>query len=144
MERGTLPSAPAEILAKIPLAGANRKSDKFTLGDLVEYREETVARLIEKSVDQHLDRQTYNDTSQVNAALSRCRVDPEPLAAFLPALAALIKRRHNIVHRADGQEQEGSGHHRTSSIGVHHLSEWLNSVERFTAGVLCQLDNSAG
>jgi hypothetical protein len=142
VERGRVPLAPREVLARIPLTGTGARVERFTLGDLAAFRGETVTGVIERSVSEYLERQTYNNSADVVSALSRCNLDSGPVRAFLPQIAELIDRRHSIVHRADRQEKTGSGYHKAKSIGTGHLERWLAAVVPFVAAVLDQLRTS--
>jgi hypothetical protein len=50
-----------------------------------------------------------------------------------------MERRHQIVHRADRNEQAGQGNHKASSIGRHHVHGWTQAAEGFFNAVYAQL-----
>lgn len=48
-----------------------------------------------------------------------------------------MKRRHQIVHRADRDNQAaGRGRHQVTSIGVATVNGWISSIEKFGQAVL--------
>ena len=98
-----LPKGSAKVLDEIPLAGLNNsgKPEKFLLGRLAEYRGRTVDDVINESVQQYLQKTSYNSSSDVAAALERCGLDINRIKNFLSSIDEMIKRRHQIVHRVD-------------------------------------------
>jgi hypothetical protein len=59
------------------------------------------------------------------------------------ALAAMMIRRHWIVHRADHNEgAAGPGRHRTRYIGAHAVRTWKDTVAVFCSTLLNELERS--
>jgi hypothetical protein len=135
IERLSLPTAASDVLDGIALAGRKR-GERFQLGSLVAHRGKTVDQVIADSVDEHLGQSTYNNEKEVAAVVQRAGVDPKTVAQYLPALAALTKRRHNIVHRADRNDAPGSGHHAAQAINKGKVRGWAENVEKFADVVL--------
>ena len=51
-----------------------------------------------------------------------------------------MKRRHQIVHRADHDDNAvGRDHHRVTSLGVGTVENWISSIESFGNVVLNEL-----
>ena len=132
-----LPDASSNVLEAIPLAGGT--ASKFHLGTLASHRGKTVAEVIKESVDANLERSNYNNPSEVVALLKSIGLNTDPLTLHLPKLEMTMKRRHQIVHRADANPNPGSGNHRVLSIGPATLDDWIQNVEEFIAAVLAQV-----
>ncbi|CAN7654367.1 hypothetical protein [Rhizobium sp. LjRoot254] len=134
-----VPSGTEDVLDAYPFANAQHKRpDKITLGGLSAYRGMTVDALIEKSVVEFLDRwSSFNDLGEVKKALKAAGIAAAAVDAHdFGELAAMIARRHNIVHKADRNEQRGGrGNHPTKSIGLATIDNYLQSVRDLGAFV---------
>ncbi len=127
-----LPSAPARCLDAIPIAGSDtQRPETFLLGRLAAHRGASVDNLIRASVQEYLDRITFNNTSDVVSLLTSIGADIERFKAHLPSLDPIMRRRHSIVHRADRVEERGSNKSRTLSISVDEVESWISVVEAF-------------
>lgn len=131
------------MIGKFPLAGTGPKRfEKFGLGDLLPYRGSTVEELIKQSVSEQLNEfASFNDVGQVKDALVRSGIAKATLdAQEFGSLAAMITRRHNIVHKADRNDQVGGqGNHPTKSIEVSHLDKYLIAVKSIRDLVAAEL-----
>jgi hypothetical protein len=98
-----LPNCSSQVLDEIPLVGLNHlgKPEKFLLGKLVPHKGKLVDEVIKDSVQEFLQKTSYNSASDVARALEQCGLDISFVKKFFPAIDAMIKRRHQIVHRAD-------------------------------------------
>jgi hypothetical protein len=132
-----LPLAPAAVLEHIPLVGGS--ATKFSLGALAPHRAKSVAEVIKESVDVSLERSNYNNANEVCALLTSIGLDVAPAQPFLPLLETTMKRRHQIVHRADANPNVGRGNHRVLSIAPSTLDAWITNVEGFVTAVLAQV-----
>ena len=56
-----------------------------------------------------------------------------------PLLEDLMKRRHQIVHRADRDEAGGQGNHKVRSVSPAAVNNWIANVEAFVIAVLVQV-----
>lgn len=128
-----LPLQNRDKLNNIPLVGTSEigRATKFTLGDLVVHRGKTIDDLINSSVTEYLSSISFNDTSDIANALTNIsiRITPEIQDTF-PTLNEMIKRRHNIVHRADRDDNTGSGHHRIRSISIQKIELWKKAIDK--------------
>lgn len=130
-----LPLATPAVLEGYPLPGAGA-STKFHLGQLAAHRGKTVDAVITESVNAYLERSNYNNTSEVAKLLTDIGV---PLASLTPTfteLENLMKRRHQIVHRADKNEAGGKGHHKVTSISPAQVNIWIDTVETFVTATM--------
>jgi hypothetical protein len=111
-----------------------RAQEKAKIGDLVEYRDQTIAEFIRASVKERIDRyETFNDIGDVKGALTKCKFD---MSAFDDAqfaeLVNMIKRRHQIVHKADKNEGAGGqGNHKTASLSKATVNMFIRVVRSF-------------
>jgi len=107
LARRAMPAADATVLKGVPLAGL-RRGEKFTLGELARFRGRGVDDVIRESVSAHLSRTSYNDAGELIAALEQLGLDASEAKTRRTELAAMMARRHWIVHRADAAE-DGTG-----------------------------------
>lgn len=136
IEYWKLPGAGSDVLAKIPLA-SKAPATKFNLGDLVAHRGQSVYEVISNSVDTHLERSNYNNPDELAAFCGNVGIDVTRVNSHFPKIEPMMKRRHQIVHRADRDDQAaGRGRHRVTSIGVATVNGWISEVEAFGTAVL--------
>lgn len=134
-----LPDATSTVIDTIPIVGSDGNRKKFFLGELVQHKGKSVDDLIKESVDDYLERSNYNNTNEICTFLESVGVDVSAVNSRFADLESLMKRRHQIVHRADRDETGGQGHHRVRSLGRRYLWNWLSAVEKFTSAVLSEL-----
>ena len=135
ISRWKLPKSGEEALDRIPLAGLDSDA-KFKLGKLSSHRGKSVDDLIAESVNLYLQRSNYNNTSEISSLLTSIDIDCKKVEHLYPTISVFLDRRHQIVHRADRDENQGSGHHRATSIAVKTVNKWIVSVVQF-AGIVC-------
>jgi hypothetical protein len=134
-----LPTAPADSLDRIPLAGAGKPREKFGLAELAEFRGQTVDMVIAQSVETYLERSSYNHPGEIVELLARIQVNYAIDASLRNVLAVMMSRRHWIAHRADRNTVTGPGHQMTRSISVALVKKWIKGVDRFGKEVLNQV-----
>jgi hypothetical protein len=140
--RERLPQASSEALDNIPLLGTSPtgRAEKFLLGRLAQYRGMTVDELIAQSVAAAFERSNFNDASEVVRLLTSCGVNTKRIARYLPDVQNLIKRRHQIVHRADRRETDGMGARPSvEPIHVATVERWATAVSNTVKTVLMDL-----
>lgn len=133
-----LPCATVEVLAQFPLVG-NGPAMKFNLGALAAHRGKSVDDVIKASVDSYLERSNYNNTIEVSSFLTQIGLNVAAVNHTYPLLDDLMKRRHQIVHRADKDEAGGQGNHKVRSLSPAPVKNWVANVEVFVAAVLVQV-----
>lgn len=132
LARDLLPYSDEKTLDKIPLAGMPSPA-KFSLGKLASYRDKTVSRLIQDSVDAHLLKSTYNDTDDVADLLNSLGAEiKEDVRSLFPQIQALMERRHQIVHRADRRTRQEE----SERIDSEQVLKWVDAVSFFAGEVL--------
>ena len=134
-----LPSATAQTLSRIPLV-SQAPATKFNLGDLSAHRGKSVDEVIESSVNGYLQRSNYNNTDEIASFLKSVGIDVAAVNAHFPNIDQVMKRRHQIVHRADrDDEAAGQGRHHVTSIGVSTVEGWVTNVQAFGDAVLGEI-----
>lgn len=134
-----LPHASSQALNQIPLAGISQSDQpkKYSLGDLVRHKDKSVSQLIEVSVSEYLDRQSFSSTSEIASVLRTLGIDVSVLDAYLPGLAEMIARRHRIVHSADLLLQADRPH--MEGIKGITVLDWINTALGFVDTLFTQL-----
>jgi hypothetical protein len=135
-----LPEQTEAALNSVPLVGStSERAEKFLLGRLVAHRNKTVDALIRESVVASLTRSNFNSVNEIVSVLDSVGLDKAPCQPFFADLTALIDRRHQIVHRADRNPNQGQGHHQASSVGRRHIRVWAQAAQSFFDAIHAQL-----
>jgi hypothetical protein len=137
LSRWKLPSASEPVLNDIPMVGSLR-SDKILLGKLSNHRGKTVDQVIIESIESYLERSNYNNVDDIAHLFVCIGIDNRQLEIYYPEITEMIKRRHQIVHRADYDTLSGPGHHHATSIGRRKVTKWIEIIVAFAAKV-CNL-----
>ena len=132
-----LPAAAALVLDQIPFVGGT--ATKITLGTLSAQRGKSVNDVIKESVDASLERSNYNNSGEVCSLLQSIGLNAAAVQPYLPKLEDAMKRRHQIVHRADANPNAGQGNHQVASISPAKVNEWVANTEQFVNAVLAQV-----
>jgi len=124
------PDSQKEIINRVPIAGSlTVDPQKFLLGELVQFKDMYVSKLIEDSVTAHSKRLTVNNTNDLSNMLQSLSFEMnEDVRRHFHSLAELMSRRHHIVHQADKNETSGSGQFKVKSISSTEVRVWLQSV----------------
>lgn len=112
--------------------GNKRPPPKITLGELSAHRGKTVDELIEDAVRSYVEEfQSFNDLGEVKKALKQTGIAEAVVDDFnYGELPAMISRRHNIVHKADRNDNVGGqGNHSTKSIGKRAVEKYVEAVK---------------
>jgi hypothetical protein len=116
--RWPLVAAP-EHFEDIPIATEpSSRQTKVTLVDLARHRGKTIDQLVQESIEAHLDRTTFNNVGDIKTALVRCGLDPRLIHPHASAIAAMMSRRHQIVHRADRRDARSAGKQTVLSLRI--------------------------
>jgi hypothetical protein len=136
-----LPFSEESMLNEVPLVGTSGsgRPEKFFLGRLAAHRDKTVLELIQESVREHLLTATYNDTTQIASLLRGLNIDVEKVRNAFPRLDELIRRRHQIVHRADRQEHRRDPQEGVESITEEQVEDWISEVQGFMGDVISDI-----
>jgi hypothetical protein len=127
--------APRSALNGIPLAGHGReRPEKFLLGALADYRERSVLELIALSIEEHLERKTYNNIEDIVALLQDLGCELDELRPYFRDLEEMIGRRHIIVHRADlATDQLPRAGSELGKIEEIDVTRWAKAVQGFAS-----------
>lgn len=134
-----------DVLNQVPLIGATStgRPEKFLLGELLRFENESVDSIIEKSVCEYVNRLTFNNTTDVMACVNKFNLDGKDIVPLLSDLDSLITRRHNIVHNSDfsinrsllnieAEVQLGSkDSYELKPIDVEMVESWLSTTSQF-------------
>ena len=129
-----LPSSEG-ALDRIPLAGSKDtlRPEKFLLGALARHRGKTVDEVIMQSVRDHIARRTFSNVGEIAALFEQIGLRlPGNTEELMRKIAALIARRHEIVHRADIIDGEQS----PTSLESKTVEVWRKAVESFVAKII--------
>lgn len=97
----------AELLNQIPFKDHNNhgRPEKLALGELLKYKDSSIDSLILNSIEEYVNRLTFNNSSDIIKWLIKFKLDFENLKVLLPKIDLLFSRRHNIVHNSDFDTQ---------------------------------------
>ena len=110
------------------------------LGSLREaFGDRSLPEVIQLRVDAMLQESTYNRVAEVAGALRDVGIHSDDvLSGDARTLGHLMRRRHRIAHRADGNPLAGRGHRKTQPIGRQLVVEWATAVERVCSRIFDQ------
>lgn len=140
----------AVLIERIPIVGDKGTIDgialpdndgrpkQFLLGQLLQYRAQTVDALINDAVARHMQRVSFNDTTDICSWMQKVSISTDGFAAY-EKLNNMIVRRHKIVHEADTNPQLGRGYHHATSINLATVSAWRDAVVTFVSYIDEQL-----
>jgi hypothetical protein len=138
--RWKLPLAGTAVLDEIPLVGQGANPKKFLLGELASHRGKRIDDLLSESVNAYLEQSNYNSTTEISKLLQSVGVDIATVNARFADLQALMERRHQIVHRADRQQEvRGSGDHEIRPINKDTVRGWAAAVLEFGTALFARL-----
>lgn len=116
-----------EALNKIALLGTEGRSDKFSLGALVAFKEMNIADLLGASVEQQMKKVSFNNFTDINHWTEKIGISLREYKAQ-ETITLMITRRHKIVHEADANRNSGSGNHYAASISLKTVKVWKAAV----------------
>lgn len=131
-----LPQQDEAILDKIPLVGTKGRAEKFYLGKLVIHRGRTVDEVLRLSVEEHLNRETFNSTDEIARILEAMGFKNSEHLYDFALLGQLMKRRHQIVHQQDRDPDGGANAFLPQPMHSNDLIIWLGAVVNFISRVL--------
>jgi len=108
---------------------ADRPKEKAAVSILAAYRGRSVDEVLSQCVEEHFARQTFNNSTDVMNLLTQFGLTAEERAKFRPFLGnldAMMKRRHQIVHRADRDVNA-----QVVALAVGDVVQWMDTVQDF-------------
>lgn len=136
LTRRLLPKADIPALREIPLAGMDGRKLQFNLGHLVQHRGKSVQEVIQQSVDESIERSTFNNTTEIAQLLTALGLDVAEVESRFSLLDQMIRRRHQIVHRADKAPRPGSSTYTLEDIQETQVISWLDATFNFAIEVI--------
>ena len=130
------PSSAFEDMKWVPLAGPDKGKDRLTLAELAQYRGKSVDEVLLRAFQKHHEQSNYNNEQDVVGALQRMAFDKRPFERHFSDLAAMMKRRHLIAHRADLNARFPR---LTNMMKISDVERWLTTVESFGEQLLGSL-----
>lgn len=122
-----------------PGAKAEKEREKLSLLELSQnYPGKTVAEVIEKSILNRLETQSFNnlrDVQQILRSIGLSRSD-ELVDRYRKGVKQMMDRRHLIAHRADRNHKKGRGQHGARSLGKATVQDWVAAVEALGRQIL--------
>lgn len=134
-----LPEADSIALKDITLAGVDPRKTQFHVGHLIQHRNKTVDELIRESVSLHLERSTFNNTDAVAELLQRLHLEVDPARKYFPVLDEMMRRRHQIVHRADRVKDPVSATFKLAAISAEQVLAWRDATRDFVVNVVSRI-----
>jgi hypothetical protein len=116
------------------------RAEKFHLGALNAHRGKTVDQLIQESVENYLDRESFGSCADVDEILTQIGLDTAPFKPLYADLDQMMKRRHRIVHEADLPNPKDSVSAPWALSDDFNLILWLLVVLTFYAQLRVSLD----
>jgi hypothetical protein len=95
-----------------------------------------VGAVIKESVEEYLRHVSFSSPAEVAEHLQQLGFHLDHIRESFPLIEGLMKRRHQIVHRADHDERG-----KLVPIDKNQILEWADAVTRFLSQVLAQLGN---
>jgi hypothetical protein len=143
-----IPSGSEDVLNKISLIGSSDvlRPEKFLLGKLAKHRDKTVDQLITESVEAHLDKRSFSNTTDISQLLDSVGVPSTEVEAYYPSISELMARRHEIAHKGDLKGTfNQKGERDPAPIEASKVTEWGATVIEFTATVVAyKLEKGVG
>jgi|RhiMetdeSRZDD1v2_1073273.scaffolds.fasta_scaffold258936_3 HEPN superfamily RiboL-PSP-like protein len=133
-----LPKAAERILDQIPLANSSTsgRAEKFLLGRLSKFKGKTIDEVIAQSILEYYEHISFNDVQEIAQLLENLGLDIDSVREHFPNLNALIRRRHQIVHRADQLHSPGSVNQNILKIDGPDVALWIVTIAAFVVSVL--------
>src|ERR1035441_4521548 len=131
--RTLLPLASKEFLDQIPLAGTSGRVQKFFLGSLKRHIDKAVEQVVQESVDEYLDKYTFNNSTEVVEFIENLGIKVD---SDLTTVNQMMRRRHQIAHRADRLLSETSEIYEIQPISPVDVANWVTATTAFIEHVV--------
>lgn len=129
-------------LCYAPPTPGTRPIEKLSLPALARaYPGASIAEVTQRAIAHALDHANYNNLEELISVLQRLAIRPKPLMdRFAEQLAAMMRRRHWIAHRADHMEATATDSTSPVLTPIHQVEveSWVDAVERFGEQILNQ------
>lgn len=123
-----------EKLRDVPLPNSKKqRAEKFTMADLVPYRESSVDDLLLVGCHNYLNAISFTSTTDIASHLQQFGLEPPP-PELLSRLAPMIERRHRIVHHNDLIPEDRSLPR--LPVAKEDLDDWMKATNDFLFAML--------
>jgi hypothetical protein len=128
-----LPSGSVDSLNAIPFVayGPSNRARQILLGDLQQFQGQFVENIIRDSVDAFVDTMNLNNTVQLCSCLKMVDISPATLRSTFPQLDGLMKRRHQIVHQMDRNNELDPLDFPVTDIELGVVLTWQDALGEF-------------
>jgi RiboL-PSP-HEPN len=132
-----IPSGEEDALNKISLIGSSDspRPEKFFLGKLAKHRGKMVDQLIHECVAAHLQKVSFNNTTDICQLLESAGIRSDKFKDSYPSLGELMARRHQIVHHADLLPSDEKFERDAAPIEASKVTEWYHTTMNFMSAV---------
>lgn len=130
--RWKLPDSSPEVLNKVTLIGKKGKTK-------IEFKGNTVDTIVQKSIKEYLNMVSFNNTNDIASHMNSINIETELLTSYFGNLDLMIKKRHNIVHKADRTNDEDISKTRVQTITHNQVDRWIRNVDDFVNDLAIQL-----
>jgi hypothetical protein len=95
-----------------------------------------VDEVIINSVYAHLERQSFSNTNDIASLFEKLKLPQNTGTQHFAILAQIMKRRHNIVHRADLSPPDKTGTRHPTRITGRLVGKYAKTIRSFVAEVI--------
>jgi len=131
--RWKLPNADNDFFKNIGLPrdkdGKNKL--KFELSDVAEFRKMSIDELIKQSVNEYLNRVSFNNVNEICSQLQKINIDAQDFDSYFSLLEQMISRRHKIVHQSDRKDDLDFTNRKVNTISLNQVKNWVDNVDDF-------------
>jgi hypothetical protein len=136
-----LPLRPAKTFEdwSIPLPQSAERRTKLTLSEIMQFRGRSIDDVLAIAIQHRLDHASYNNFYEVSRWADELGLIVPSRQSYQPNLDAMMKRRHQIAHRADRNKLTGSGHYVAAHLSDVTVDTWRRNVEAAGKDILAQI-----
>ena len=132
-----IPREEDSFICTLPLAGTPR-SDKYKIKDLIQHRGKSIDTVLDESISQWLNQFSFNSVPDVVSALEHVGLQDEEWDTFFADLAAMMKRRHRIVHYTDLNDDTPPV---LNPVDIGDVQRWAQNVHDFATKMMFHLQD---
>jgi len=131
---------PKYILNDISIISKSSKRypHKITLSELYEHKDMTVDQLIKLSINQFLDKMSFNSYREIINQLQKAQLKTKILTKYQDNIDAMISKRHQIVHRFDRTNSKDEKP--IESLNYKVIGQWMYNTAMFCNDVIQLFD----
>lgn len=128
-----------DVLKSIPLPkDAGKNSAKYTLSELLEYKDVKISELFEDAIQEYMSRVSFNSYGEICAWGNKIGLDFDGFADAT-VIDKCVHRRHKIVHESDMSPKK-----QLSAISVLNVTQWKDSYVELVLIIDSQIEKWEG